>query len=119
MKGTVEDVLKRVLDEQKLRKEDKVILTAEVAEALELFYAIARFLPEVFHEDITPLNFPSVYPKVLQVFSQKLKDKECSHDMVSLGPVTVDRDITSNKHVHSILKQCRRCKEIVLEPAEF
>jgi hypothetical protein len=64
MKTAVEEALKRVLTDQSLSKEDKALLTSEVAEALELFYAIARYLPEVYHEDLTPLNWPSVYPKV-------------------------------------------------------
>ncbi|HWR26460.1 MAG TPA: hypothetical protein VN316_01140 [candidate division Zixibacteria bacterium] len=119
MKTAVEDSLKRVLTDQKLSKESKALLTSEVAEALELFYAIARYLPEVYHEDLTPLNWPSVYPKVMKVFNQNSKERECSHDLVSLGPIVVDRDIISNKHIHSILKQCRRCKEVMLEPAEF
>jgi hypothetical protein len=119
MKNEVEDALKRVLTDQKLNKEDKVLLTAEVAQALELFYAIARYLPDVYHEDITPLNWPSVYPKVLQVFKQNAKQMECQHDFVSLGPVTVDRNVHTNHHVSSILSQCRRCKDIKLEPADF
>ncbi len=56
MKTAVEEALKRVLTDQKLSKEDKTLLTSEVAEVLELFYAIARYLPEVYHEDLTPLN---------------------------------------------------------------
>ncbi len=53
MKTAVEEALKRVLTDQKLSRGDKALLTSEVADALELFYAIARYLPEVYHEDVT------------------------------------------------------------------
>lgn len=56
MKPAIEEALKRVLADEKLSKGDKSLLSVEVAEALELFSSIARFLPEVYHEDITPLN---------------------------------------------------------------
>ncbi len=119
MKQEVEEALKRVLTEQKLNKDDKAFLTAEVAQALELFYAISRYMPEVFHEDLTPLNWPSVYPKVMRVFRQNGEMPTCSHDFIGLGPVVVDSDRVSTKPVYSVLKQCRRCKEVALEPADF
>lgn len=103
MKPAIEEALKRVLTYEKLSKGDKSLLSVEVAEALELFSSIARFLPEAYHEDITPLYWPTMYPKVLQLFMQQGKEMDCKHGFVPLGPGVVARVIVSNHLEHPIL----------------
>lgn len=119
MKPEVEAALKRVVTDGKLREEDKSILASEIAEALELFSLIARFVPEALHKDLTPVNWPTMYPKTLRLFIQPGREKHCSHEFAPLGPVAVDRDTISNRLSFSILKQCKLCKDIALEPSDL
>jgi len=119
MKTEVEAALKRVVIDGGFSKEDESILASEIAKALELFSLIARFVPEALHKDLTPVNWSTMYPKALQLFIQPGKEKHCSHEFIALGPVAVDRDTITSRLSYSILKQCKECKTIVLEPADF
>lgn len=119
MKPEVETALKRVVTDAELSEEDKSLLASEIAEALELFSLIARFVPEAYHKNLTPVHWPTMYPKTLQLFMQPGKEKDCYHEFIALGPVADDRDAITNRLSYSILKQCKLCKDIKLEPAEF
>lgn len=119
MKPEIEAALKRIVTGDGLSEEDRDILASEIAGALELFSLIARFVPEAYHKDLTPVHWPTLYPKALQLFLQPGKEKDCNHEFIALGPVAVDRDTITNYLTYSILKQCKLCKEIKLEPADF
>jgi hypothetical protein len=119
MKPEVEAVLKRIVTGEGLSEEDRDILSSEIAGALELFSLIARFVPEAYHKDLTPVHWPTMYPKALQLFVQPGKEKVCDHEFIALGTVAVDRDTITNHLSFSILKQCKLCKDIKLEPVDF
>jgi hypothetical protein len=115
MKPEIEAVLKRMVADGELSEGDKSLLSSEIAMALELFSLIARFVPEAYHKDLTPVHWPTMYSKTLRLFVQPGKEKDCSHEFIALGPVV---DGITNHLSYSILKQCKLCKTITLEPEE-
>ncbi len=47
------------------------------------------------------------------------EETTCKHDFKVLGPIATDRDTVSGRLSFSILKQCKLCKEVTLEPMDL
>lgn len=116
MKPQLRAIFRKVMAGGVLNNSDAALLKSEIDGAMALLSSIAMHIPEKCQKDLAPGNWPDAYPKVLEAF---MPVSNCKHDFAPLGPVATDRDTLSDRLCFSILKQCKVCKEIILEPADF
>ncbi len=116
MKPHIEAIFKKVESTGNLSDSNIGALINELNETVELFEHITKYVPDMY---LKYLIMPNHKKAIREMRNYITPAPSCNHELVALGPVAVDRDTISNHLSYSILKQCKLCKDIKLEPAEF
>lgn len=116
MKNHIEAIFKKVATTGNLSSDNIDALIHELTMASELIEHITEHVPQHYAEYLILPRHQKAFREIQDFFK---KTAPCDHSFVSLGPVAVDRDTKTGFLSFSILKQCKWCKTITLEPADF